>query len=355
MDPLTHALSGALLVRAASASNPSQLSGLAGSSRLPLRLKIATGFAAAAFPDLDFALRLLDTLTYLNWHQGPTHSLIMLPLWAWLLAFLFSRFFRSRYTWRQFFLPACLGLIIHIAGDLITSYGLMLFAPFSTERYALPLAFVIDPWFSLIIIAGLSVSWFYPDRRAAAIAALIGLTGYTVFLWTLHIQATGIAEHRAETMPHVHISVLPQPLSPFHWKIIIRQDESYHVALVDLKKSDNHRSSLPDQWLLSKMAAAYRPITENNWQLYQQFGGNPAQHAHIQDAWLHPAFEPFRAFSKYPVLERIDHSDSRLCYWFYDMRFKFPQLPPSFLFGVCRQNNASDWQMFRHRGLFYID
>ncbi|GJL76317.1 metal-dependent hydrolase [Nitrosomonas sp.] len=355
MDPLTHALSGALLARAAAASNSSQCSGQAGSSRLPLRWQVATGFAAAAFPDLDFALRLLDTLTYLNWHQGPTHSLIMLPLWAWSLAFLFSRFFRGRYTWQQFFLPACLGLIIHIAGDLITSYGLMLFAPLSTERYALPLVFVIDPWFSLIIIASLSVSWFYPDRRTAAIAALIGLTGYVAFLWTLHTQATGIAKRHAETMPHARISVIPQPLSPFHWKIIIRQNESYHVALVDLKKNDNHRSDLPGQWLLSKMTAAYRPITENNWQLYQQFGKNPVQHAYIREAWLHPAFEPFRTFSKYPVLDRIDHSDNRLCYWFYDMRFKFPELPPSFLFGVCRRNNASDWQMFRHRGLFYID
>ncbi|MER0214635.1 MAG: hypothetical protein DU481_00255 [Nitrosomonas sp.] len=36
-------------------------------------------------------LRLIGTL---NWHQGPTHSLILLPLWAWLLAWLASRLTR---------------------------------------------------------------------------------------------------------------------------------------------------------------------------------------------------------------------------------------------------------------------
>lgn len=116
-------------------------------------------------------------MVYLNWHQGPTHSLILLPLWAWLLTQVFAWLFRP-YSWQLFFIPACLGLAIHIAGDLVTSYGLMLFAPFSTERYSLPLVFVIDPWFSLIIIAGLVTSWLYPDQRTTARAALTGLGIY---------------------------------------------------------------------------------------------------------------------------------------------------------------------------------
>jgi len=99
----------------------------------------------------------------------------------------------------------------------------MLFAPFSTQRFSLSLVFVIDPWFSLIVIAGLIASWRYPQRRIPAIIALVSLCGYVIFLWTLHQQATEIAAHHvaAEAMPKAQISVLPQPLSPFHWKIII--------------------------------------------------------------------------------------------------------------------------------------
>jgi len=360
MDPLTHALSGALLVRAATRQlrqtippDHQQLS-----PALPLRLKIATGFIAAAFPDIDFALRLIDTLVYLNWHQGPTHSLILLPLWALLLAQCFAQLFR-RYAWRLFFTPACLGLAIHIAGDLMTSYGLMLFAPFSTERYSFPLVFVIDPWFSLIIIAGLIASWFYPHQRITAMAALAGLGIYVCSLSTLYHQAIAVAQHYAKThaLHHTTVSVLPQPLSPFHWKLIIRHNGNYHIARIHLRKTaplSGHESAA-DLWPWQKIAAAYRPVTENAWTEYHQFGDDPRSRDVIRNAWNAPVFEPFRAFSAFPVLERVEKSDQRLCYWFYDLRFEFPGLPPSFRYGICQQKSETDWHMLRQRGLFYID
>lgn len=354
MDPLTHALSGALLARAAAPPTPKPHRE---QTVLPLRLQVATGFAAAAFPDVDLALRLIDTLTYLNWHQGPTHSLILLPLWTWLLAWLFSWFNRRRYAWQLFVLPVCLGIAIHIVGDLITSYGLMLFSPFSTERSSLPLVFVIDPWFTLIIIAGLIASWRYPQQRAPAIVALTGLCSYVIFLWMLHQQAVAIATRHtdAQAMPHAHISVLPQPLSPFHWKIIIRHDDNYHLADVNLRQSGSQPQIQENAWLLARMASAYRPIAENNWQRHSLSGGDPTTAMLAKEAWLHPAFAPFRTFAVFPVLERIDTSEHGLCVWFYDLRFKFPELPPSFRYGVCRRDDHSGWQMFRQRGLLYID
>lgn len=354
MDPLTHALSGALLARAAAPPTPKPHRE---QTVLPLRLQVAAGFAAAAFPDVDLVLRLIDTLTYLNWHQGPTHSLILLPLWAWLLAWLFSWLSRKHHDWKSFYRPACLGIAIHIAGDVITSYGLMLFAPFSTQRFSLPLVFVVDPWFSLIIIAGLVASWHYPRQRIPAIMALTVLCGYVTFLSTLHQQAIEIATRHADAqaMPHAHISVLPQPLSPFHWKIIIRHDDNYHLADVNLRQSGSQPPIPENAWLLARMAAAYRPAAENNWQRHSLSGGDPTTAMLVKEAWLQPAFAPFRAFAVFPVLERIDTSEQGLCVWFYDLRFKFPELPPSFRYGVCRQDDHSGWQMFRQRGLFYID
>ena len=352
MDPITHALSGALLARAAA---PSIAQPQREQTVLPLRLYVITGCAAAAFPDVDFVLRLIGTLTYLNWHQGPTHSLILLPLWACLLAWLASRLARKCYAWQLFYRPACLGLAIHIAGDLSTSYGLMLFAPFSTERFSLPLVFVIDPWFSMIIIAGLIASWRYPQQRIPAIAALVVLCGYAILLALLRQQAIAVANQytHAHTLPQAHIDVLPQPLSPFHWKIIIWHDDDYHLANVNLLPFDHQQQQTT--WLFTKMASAYRPVVENNWQIQQQFGGDPAEIMLAREAWLHPVFAPFRAFAQFPVLEHIDISEQGQCAWFFDLRFKFPELPPSFRYGVCRQNGHTGWEMSQQRGLFYID
>lgn len=352
MDPLTHALSGALLARAAATSRPATLSA---SRALPLRWQITAGFAAAAFPDIDLILWSIDTITYLNWHQGPTHSLIMLPLWAWLLAWLFSKMSRGHYAWPAFYQTACLGIAIHIAGDLVTSYGLMLFAPFSTERYSLPLVFVIDPWFSLIIVTGLAVSWYRPQQKIAAISALFALCGYVIFLWTLQQQAAAVAHQyvRSQILPPGQIDILPQPLSPYHWKIIIRDHETYHIADIDLSASAEKPRT--GAWLLSKMIAAYRPSMENNWHIQQLFGNDPTRSALLRQAWLAPTFMPFRGFAQFPVLDSVDTQESGFCAWFYDLRFKFPELPPSFRYGVCRENDQADWQMVRQRGLFYID
>jgi len=354
VDPFTHALSGALLARAAASpgAQPQRKE-----TAVPVHLQVAAGFAAAAFPDLDLVLRLIDTLTYLNWHQGPTHSLVLLPVWAWLLAWLFSKLGRGRYNWRLFYRPACLGIAIHIAGDLITSYGLMLFAPFSTQRFSLPLVFVIDPWFSLIIVTGLVASWRYPQHKVPAIAALLALCGYVIFLSTLHQQAVTIANRHIESqaISHPQIDVLPQPLSPFHWKIIIRDHETYHITDINLWDSGEQQHNNVGNWLLTKITAAYRPVTKNNWKIQPQFGNDLVNSALIREAWLAPAFAPFRAFAQFPVLDSEDRQEQKFCAWFYDLRFKFPELPPSFRYGVCRENDQADWQMVRQRGVFYID
>ncbi len=355
MDPLTHALSGALLVRAS--LSPTALNDANGHTRLPLRLHITAGFAAAAFPDVDVILRLIDTLTYLNWHQGPTHSLLLLPLWAWILSGIGAKLSHGRYAWSSFMLPVTLGLAIHIIGDVITSYGLMLFAPFSTERFALPLVFVIDPWFSLIIMAGLVISYCLPQSRIPAIAALIILCGYIILLSALRQQAIELAQSHATQhgMTQPSINALPQPLSPFHWKLIVLQDESYHLANVNLSPFTVQPASAAHSWLFPKMAATYRPEIENNWHTAQQFGNKPEHAALIREAWQASALKPFRNFAQLPVLERMDDSEQDICVWFYDLRFQFPELPPSFRYGVCRQHDQTNWRLTRKRGLFYMD
>src|SRR5574339_390145 len=113
MDPLTHALSGALIARA-TAGAPTR----AGTHTLPLARRVGLGFVAAAFPDVDVALSWLSPLAYLYYHRGVTPWRAYFGVFAWCIA-------------------------IHIAGDLITSFGTMIFAPFSDARYALSTTFII--------------------------------------------------------------------------------------------------------------------------------------------------------------------------------------------------------------------
>lgn len=139
MDTLTHALSGALLGRATAPRCPK-------SDQLTIRGRMALGFVAAAFPDSDFILRGIDVLTYLNLHRGVTHSIVMLPLWALILALVVRALNRNKKPWRVYFGVIAMGIGIHIAGDVITAYGTKIFAPFSDFRLSWPTTFIIDPF-----------------------------------------------------------------------------------------------------------------------------------------------------------------------------------------------------------------
>ena len=89
MDTLTHALSGALIGRATAPRTRT-------ADTLPNGRRMIVGALAAAFPDLDFITSYLTPLSYLYNHRGITHALLLLPLWALLLSFLFAAIWRGK-------------------------------------------------------------------------------------------------------------------------------------------------------------------------------------------------------------------------------------------------------------------
>ncbi len=350
MDILTHVLSGALLARATAANAPSA------HNELSLQARIAAGFFAAGFSDVDIVLRPLDTLAYLNLHQGYTHSLVLLPLWALGLAALFSLATRRRYGWRAFYGVAALGIAIHIAGDMFTAYGTMLFAPLSARRYSLPLAFVIDPYFTAIIVAALLAATLFPARRWIAGAGWAALGAYVVWLGLLHRQAVAVGAEYAQRqgLHDARSRALPQPLSPFHWQVIVSHGDRYQVANVRLL-GDRGAARTPWPGVLPDIANAYQPAASAHWQSRHRFGATPAEITLAQQTWRHPAFAGFRQFALYPALDHVAVSGGGACVWFVDLRFVLPAVAPSFRFGLCRSSADGEWQLRRLRGDFLLD
>ena len=204
MDTLTHALSGALLARA-TAPAP-------GPAVIPLRRRIALGAMAAAFPDIDVVVSLGSPLSYLHHHRGVTHSLVMLAVWTALLAWLCTRVWRNDANkglgWRAYAGIIAWGIGAHIAGDWITSFGTMVFAPLSDWRAALSITFIIDLWFSGIILAGLLASWLWRKSRHArwpAITSLAVLCGYVVFQFVQQQRAIEFGEQFVRQIGRAHV------------------------------------------------------------------------------------------------------------------------------------------------------
>lgn len=334
MDTLTHALSGALLARGT--THPGQ--------RLPAQRRILAFAVGAAFPDVDYLLFLLDPLEFLNLHRGPTHSLLLLPLWSWLLAVCLARMLGG--GWRDFFWPCALGILAHIAGDVITIYGTKLLFPLSDQAFALGWSFDVNPYLAFLTVAGFvaTLAWRPAPTAAATLAAI---AAFLVALSMLREQALAVARDyaRAAGLEPATVHAVPQPLSPAHWSLIVPDDRGYRVAYLDLLARQPAHIP-PDASPLRRMAAGYRPTDALQWVEHMRFGEEPSL---AREAWDGPQLASFRRFATLPALYRIDRDDGVLCVWFTDLRHALPGLPPSFRHGVCRAGPEADWRAYRLR------
>lgn len=337
MDTITHALSGALLARATK-SNLVQ-------TGLSLKARIIAGTLAAAFPDIDFIARLFGDLTYLENHRGITHSFIFLPVWALLLAVIFSKLSKSYYHWKDFYLVAASGLAIHILGDVITAYGTMMFAPLSNEKYAWPTTFIIDFYFTGIIVAALIMATiFRAHGKKIAATGLIFLLVYIGYQATLSQQAKDIANNYIEKnhLKNAHVYVMPQPLSPYYWKAVIKTAETYHVSYINLL--DKAPLLLAgDAGLFDRIRNLYQKKTQLNWQTVPQFGSdNPAL---SEKVWLMKIMQSIREFMLFPVVDSVTKAGKQQCVWFKDQRFMLGEIREvPFVFGACEMKGK--WKLY---------
>lgn len=334
MDTLTHALSGALLARAtAGLEKPA----------LPLGRRMAIGAAVAAFPDLDVVASWISPLSYLYHHRGVTHSLLMLPLWTVLLALLLAFVFRRGPGWKTYAPVVALSLAVHIAGDWITTFGTMMLAPLSDIRFELGTTFIIDLWFSGIIISGLLGSLLWRRSRLPAVTGLLLLVAYVGLQYANMREAVDFGERAVREFglgPAKKVSALPRPVSPFNWMVIIEYDDGYRYAHINLRRQTVLEAG-PDAGFISKLDSAYRPLAQAQWETALRYGRG-GEAAAVRAAFDNPQFEFFRWFSAYPALHSVAAGERDLCIWFYDLRFVTPgrgALP--FIYGMCGDDGGA--------------
>lgn len=334
MDTLTHALSAMLVARASQpkVTKPGQLS---------LSTRSWTGFFAGAFPDSDFILMLFGTDSYLKYHRGITHSILMMPLWALLLAWLFSILSRGRYSWRAFYVTCLLSVFIHIFGDVITNYGTMVFAPFSDYKLSFSTTFIIDWYFSGIIVLGLISSFISRQyKRHYALAGFSLLMCYVLAQawWQRMAREEAYATLPGQILKTGKVHVLPQPVSPFNWKIIAATPDRYYVRYLNLFRRTAKTSRATDN-IFQRADTLYLPRNEVHWEVIPRYGIGPVQ-VIAQRIWQEPAMRDIRHFMLFPAVQRTDYLPEYTCVWFADQRFVLRNLRSPFMFGGCESKDG---------------
>jgi len=324
VDPVTHVASGLLL---------SQL--LPAPSRWWAAL---AGVIFSVLPDLDYFLGMSDRLAYIRYHRAFTHSLLAVPLWALLAAGAGRVLGGPRWFLPLLFLGLA-ALSAHLLLDLATSYGTQLFSPFSRRKFTLDLVFIIDPYFTFILVAGALAALISPGwgRRAGAVC-LAGAVCYLFICGYYHHQALSLARQvfQTEARAGATVAALPQPFSCRRWQLVAAQPREIKQALVELPYLT--RSGLNGTVREVQAAAAAIPCPR-----VPDGGYQPPESLMVQDwraaAAALPPFGPeaqrlldtYLDFARFPLLARAEtQSDDFLLEWV-DLRFTVPGRPFPFV------------------------
>ena len=180
MDPLTHTLAGAVLVRA----------GLGRGAPLVT----ATAIIASNAPDVDVAAYFKDEYFALAFRRGITHGLPALLVWPFVIAgavLLFDRLYRRRrrpppppVQPRVLLLVSAVAVATHPVLDWLNNYGMRWLLPFSGRWSYGDAVFIIDPWIWLLLGAALFLSYEWSKRARMRWAVL-------AILATAAVAATG--------------------------------------------------------------------------------------------------------------------------------------------------------------------
>ncbi|HCU23674.1 MAG TPA: metal-dependent hydrolase, partial [Deltaproteobacteria bacterium] len=238
MDPLTHGLLGGVTAQAL--------------FRKKVNLAITTaGMLGGMAPDLDILIQSkTNPLLMFEYHRNFTHSLAFIPLGGAFVGFLLWLLWRRKPPLKTMLLAAIAGYATHGLLDACTSYGTMLYWPFSRERISWDWIFILDPFYTFPLLVGLWISL----RRKQGNAALSALVLTSLYLGVgvfQHHRALSyqqaLAEQRGQSLQKGR--VIPM-LGPFLiWRSIEITGEQVQVEALRVgysgAKKNWGRSSLP--------------------------------------------------------------------------------------------------------------
>jgi inner membrane protein len=213
LDPITHGLLGATLAKASLGK------------RLP-RGAALIGAASAMAPDVDvFIWSTTDPTIGWIYHRHFTHALVAIPLGGLLCAlpFLLREQFKPYRI--AVILATMIGYGSHTMLDSLTTYGTQQLLPFADTRVTWDAMPIVDPLYSLILIAGLVLSARMQRLTAVRWSLALSLL-YVAFGFWQHHRAASVQQSLLVLRNHqpTQSRVLPAPGWLVYWRSIYVAD-----------------------------------------------------------------------------------------------------------------------------------
>jgi len=196
---------------------------------------VLIGGAIGTVPDLDVVIDYGDAVLNMVQHRADSHALFWLTLAGPPIGALVALLSGERQHWRRWALAAWLALFTHPLLDFFTVYGTQLARPFSSHPFGLGSIFIIDPLYTLPLLAGLGFSLASGRPRANAIALAISTT-YLAWSFAAQQQVTALARQSlsAQGIVAERVLVTPTAFNTVLWRVVAVTPTEFHEGYVSL-------------------------------------------------------------------------------------------------------------------------
>ena len=226
MDPISQGVVGAAVAQAS--ANKKNILGVG-----------VIGILAGLAPDLDIFIRSsTDPILFLEYHRQFSHSLIFIPVGALLVAIPIFCLVKKSMSFKVVYVASFLGYATHGLLDACTSWGTLLFWPFSDIRVSWSNISIVDPLFTIPVVIFVAVAMFKRKKIFSLIA--IGWIAFYLSLGFIQYERTYlVAAELAKSRGHnpEHITLKPSFGNLILWKSIYLDERKFYVDAIRTVKS----------------------------------------------------------------------------------------------------------------------
>ena len=200
------------------------------------RAALLAGAMLGTLPDLDalpLALLTDDPVARMTWHRSASHSLFVLPLLGWAIWALFrrsgGRVAESPLRW---FWAIQLALVTHPLLDAFTVYGTQLWWPLPMRPVMWSSVFIIDPLYTIWLLAACIAAWWLRERIAAQRVLLAGLVLSSAYLaWSL-LAKVAVDLEAGRALAAIGLAdaprfSVPMPFNTVLWRVVAMTPQGF--------------------------------------------------------------------------------------------------------------------------------
>ncbi len=199
----------------------------------------AWGAVAGTLPDLDVFIAHGDPILNMVLHRAETHAPFWLTLFSLPFAIVVARLQGQWPLWQRWWLAMWLVLVTHPLLDAMTVYGTQLALPFSDYPYGVASIFIIDPMYTLPLLAGGIWALCTGAQGRGLKANALGLAFSTAYLgWTMlaqwHVEGIAYASLTAQGIKAERVLVSPTAFNSVLWRVLVMEGGNYHEGFYSL-------------------------------------------------------------------------------------------------------------------------